>query len=131
MWGPDKRMLNRAIKQLSELHDAHLVGITYLPDAVIQLDFQISGTRISVLLTDVVHFFCTGMLEGNIVESVEIIDADDVSSDELAYFVEKEGRGQSVGTLRKTVTGKRLSTVLLSPSYGAELGSVCASATIS
>lgn len=119
------------IKQLSELHDAHLVSITYLPGAAIQLDFQASGRRRSVLLTGVVHFFCSGMLEGNIVESVEVIDADDVSSDELAYFVEKEGRGQSVETLRKTVTGKRLSTVLLSPSYGAELGCVCSGAAMS
>lgn len=126
MCRPDKRMLNMAVKQLSELHDGRLVGITYLPGAVIQLDFQTVGsTRRSVLLTGVVHFFCTGMLEGNIVESVEIIDADDVSSDELAYFVEKEGRGQSAEVLRKTVTGKRLHMVLLSPSYGAELGCVC------
>ena len=119
-----------AIKQLSELHDAHLVGIRYLPGAAIQLDFQASGTRRSVLLTGVVHFFCSGMLEGNIVESVEVIDADDISSDELAYFVEKEGRGQSVETLRRTVTDKRLSTMLLSPSYGAEWGCVCSSAEI-
>lgn len=85
-----------ATKQLPELHDAHLVGITYLPGAAIQLDFQESETRRSMLLTGVVHFFCSGMLEGNIVESVEIVDPDDVSSDDLAYFVENEGRGQSV-----------------------------------
>lgn len=119
-----------AIKQLSELHDAHFVGITYLPEAAIRLDFQTSVARRSVLLTDVVHFFCTGMLEGNIVESVEIISADDVFADELAYFVEKEGRGRSVEMLRKTVDNQRLSMVLLSPSYGAELGCVCASAAI-
>ena len=120
-----------AVKQLPELHDAHLVGITYLSGAAIQLDFQASGARISVLLTGVVHFYCTGMLEGNIVQGVEVIDADDVSSDELAYFVEKEGRGQSVEMLRKTVAGKRLCTVLLSPSYGAELGCVCSGVAVS
>lgn len=120
------------VKQLPELHDARLVGITYLPGAVIRLDFQtVDSMGKSLLLTGVVHFFCTGMLEGNIVESVEIIDADNVSADELAYFVEKEGRGQLVEALRKTVSGKRLSTLLLSPSYGAELGCVCSAAVIS
>jgi len=96
-----------------------------------RLDFDKAGRRTSVLLTDVVHFFCTGMLEGNIVESVEIIDAGDISSEELAYFVEKEGRGQSIETLRRTVMSEQLYTVLLSPSYGAELGCVCAKAAIS
>jgi hypothetical protein len=120
------------VKQLSELHDARLVGVTYLPGATIQLDFEtVASARRVMLFTGVVHFFCTGMLEGNIVESVEVIDADDLSSDDLAYFVEKEGRGQSVDALRRTVTDKRLSTVLLSPSYGAELGCVCSAAAFS
>jgi hypothetical protein len=108
------------------------VGITYLPGATIQLDFEtVASERRVLLLTGVVHFFCTGMLEGNIVLSVEVIDADDLSSDDLAYFVEQEGRGQSVDALRRTVTDKRLCTVLLSPTYGAELGCVCSAAAFS
>jgi hypothetical protein len=124
-------MLNMAIKELPELHDSHLVGVSYLPDRAIQLEFQAPGTRKTVLLTGVVHFFCTGMLEANIVESVELIDAEDVSSDELTFFVEKEARGQSVESLRRTIASKRLSMVLLSPSYGAELGCACSGAVIS
>lgn len=119
------------VKLLAELHDAHLVGITYVPGAEIRLEFRtVSSKPSSILLTGVVHFFCTGMLEGNIVESVEIIDADDVSTDDLAYFVEKEGRGQSVEALRKKVAANKLITVLLSPSYGAELGCICSAAAV-
>ena len=77
-------------------------------------------------LNGVVYFFCSGMLEGNIVGSVEVIEAGDVSAKDLAYFVEMEGRGQSTDALSRTISGKQLSMVLLSPSYGAELGCVCA-----
>lgn len=69
------------------------------------------------------------MLEGNIVESVEVIDAGDVSSVEIGYFAEKEGRGQKADALRKAIHERRLSMVLLVPSYGAELGCVCVSVT--
>jgi hypothetical protein len=120
------RMLSMSVEKLSELHDACLVGLAYLAGASIRLDFEkVDLTKTSVSLTGVVHFFCTGMLEGNIVESVEVIDTNDVSADDLEYFVKKEGRGQSVDALRQTINSKRLSMVLLGPSYGAELGCVC------
>jgi hypothetical protein len=120
-------MLKMTTEFLSGLHDAQLIGISYLADASIRLDFVTSEMRQRrVLLTGVIHFFCSGMLEGNIVESVEAIDADSVSSEDLSHFVTKEGRGQSVESLAKTINGNRLFMVLLSPSYGAELGCVCA-----
>ena len=71
------------------------------------------------------------MLEGNIVESVEIIVGDGLSVDDLSYFVEKEGRGQSADQLRKKVHDQRICLVLLSPSYGAELGCVCSEVDVS
>jgi len=115
------------VKQLRVLHDARLVGIAYLPGASIRLDFEKADAgKTSVSLNGVVHFFCTGMLEGNIAESVEVVETGDVSADDLAYFVQKEGRGQSIEALSQTINNKRLSMVLLSPSYGAELGCVCA-----
>jgi len=114
------------IKQLSELHDAHIVGVAYLTGESIRLDFEeVDASKRSLLLTGVVHFFCTGMLEGNIVDSVEVIDTDDISGEDLKYFVDKEGRGQTAEALRRTITSKRLFMMLLSPSYGAELGCIC------
>jgi hypothetical protein len=119
-------MLNMTVKQLRELHDGRLVCIAYLPNASIRLDFERADAgKTSISLNGVVHFFCTGMLEGNIVESVEIVETSDVSAEDLAYFVQKEGRGQSIEALSQTINSKRLSMVLLSPSYGAELGCVC------
>ncbi|HET6629114.1 MAG TPA: hypothetical protein VFG91_05035 [Woeseiaceae bacterium] len=118
------------VRLLRELHDACLVGITYLPNSSIRLDFEkVDAGKTSVSLHGVVHFFCTGMLEGNIVQSVEVVETGDVSADDLAYFVEKEGRGQTIEALSKTINSKQLSMVLLSPSYGAELGCVCAEVT--
>lgn len=117
-----------ATRLLSGLHDARLVGVSYLADASICLDFVTTKSiKSCVTLAGVVYFFCSEMLEGNIVESVEIIDAGDVSPKEIAYFVEKEGRGQKADALRKAIRDRRLSMVLLVPSYGAELGCVCAS----
>lgn len=115
------------IKQLSVLHDARLVGVSYLADSSIRLDFEIGASvKKSVLLQGVVNFFCSGMLEGNIVDSVEVIDADDVSQEDLNFFVEKEGRGQKADVLKNKIDNSRLSMVLVSPSYGAELGCICA-----
>ncbi|MGH8291649.1 MAG: hypothetical protein ACREV7_22170 [Steroidobacteraceae bacterium] len=112
---------------LPELHDARLIGISYLADASIRLDFVTTeSANMCVLLTGVVHFFCSGMLEGNIVESVEVIDAGDISSEDLTHFVEKEGRGQKIDALKEIIDDRQLSMILLSPSYGAEVGGVCA-----
>lgn len=120
-----------AVELMHELHDAHLVGIVYLPDAVVRLDFRTADSlAMSLTLTGVIHFFCTGMLEGNIVDSVEIIDSHEVSAAELAHFADREGRGQSVEQLRRTISSQQLLTVLLTPSYGAELGCVCSAAQI-
>src|SRR4051812_9155637 len=121
----DHGMLSMTVKQLRELHDARLVSIAYLPNASIRLDFEKADAgKASVSLNGVAHFFCTGMLEGNIVQSVEVVETGDVSAEDLAYFVQKEGRGQSIEALSQTIKSRQLSMVLLSPSYGAELGCV-------
>jgi hypothetical protein len=120
-------VLAMTVRSIHQLHDARLVGINYLPNASIRLDFeQVDGQKVAVLLNQVLYFFCTGMLEGNIVQSVEILADADVTDRELAYFVEREGRGQSAETLGRAIKAKQLSMLLLSPSYGAELGCVCA-----
>lgn len=113
-------------KLLSDLHDARLVGIAYGDDRSIRIDcVTTSSANRTLKLLGVVNFFCSGMLEGNIVESVEIVKGDDISAEDLKYFVGKEGRGQSVAQLQKKIHDQRLCVVLLSPSYGAELGCVC------
>ena len=46
------------VKQLRELHDARLVGITYLKNSEIRLDFERpDSTRKSLTLSGVAHFF--------------------------------------------------------------------------
>jgi hypothetical protein len=114
-----------AIRAFPELHDTHLVAIEFLPGASIRLEFRSAGIRRQLVLAGVVNFFCCGMLEGNIVDSVEFLGPDDVTSDDVAYFVEREGRRQSVERLHQRLKEARLSFLLLSPSYGAELGCVC------
>lgn len=119
-------------KLLSDLHDARLVGIAYGDDRSILIDCIATSSAKRVLkLLGVVNFFCSGMLEGNIVESVEIVKGDDISAEDLKYFVGKEGRGQSVVQLQKKIHDQRLCVVLLSPSYGAELGCVCSEVELS
>lgn len=115
-------------QRLSRFHDARLVGVTYMEEHAIQLDFVATDSaRLRLTLRGVVYFFCSRMLEGNIVESIDVIATNDVAADDLKFFVEKEGRGQSVDNLARTIRDKNLRMVLLSPSYGAEVGCVCSS----
>ncbi len=119
-------------KLLADLHDAHLVGIAYGEDRSIHIDCVTTSSEKRVLrLIGVVNFFCSGMLEGNIIESVEVVKDDDISAEDLKYFVEKEGRGQPVAQLQKRIRDQQLCVVLLSPSYGAELGCVCSEIVVS
>jgi len=114
-------------KLLSELHDAQLVGMAYESDRSIRIDFiTVALVKRTLTMLRVVNFFCGGMLEGNIVQSVEVVPADDISAEDLKYFVNKEGRGQSVAQLENSIGAQSLCMVLLSPSYGAELACVCA-----
>jgi hypothetical protein len=66
------------------------------------------------------------MLAGNIVQSVEVLAASDVTDQDLAYLLEREGRGESAGVPGQAIRGKQLSMLSLTPSYGAGLGCVCA-----
>jgi hypothetical protein len=114
-------------KLLSELHDARLVGIAYGSDRSIHMDFiTVASVKRTLAMLRVVNFFCSGMLEGNIVQSIEVVDAGDISAEDLKYFVSKEGRGQTVAQLEKAIQDQSLCMVLLTPSYGAELACVCA-----
>jgi hypothetical protein len=119
-----------SIRAITGLHDARLTGIIYLENREIVLHFtKGDSSKTSLLLNGVVNFFCTGMLEGNIVLSVEILNAEDISADDLAYFVEKEERGQKVPRLQNMIREKGLCMLLLSPSYGAELACICLAVT--
>jgi hypothetical protein len=91
------------------------------------MDFiTVASVKRTLAMLRVVNFFCSGMLEGNIVQSVEVVDAGDISAEDLKYFVSKEGRGQTVAQLEKAIQDQSLCMVLLTPSYGAELACVCA-----
>jgi hypothetical protein len=115
-----------SIKEIKDLHDAHLIGIQYLANREIRLDFtRVDSSEASIRLTGVVNFFCNGMLEGNTILSVEVLDADDISADDVAHFVKNEARGQQASQLDKIIQEKKLCMLLLSPSYGAELACVC------
>jgi|SRR5450755_4367704 hypothetical protein len=117
-------------RKITDLHDARLTGINYLQDSKIQLEFtKVDLSKASIWLNGVVSFFCTGMLEGNIVLSVEIFDAEDISLDDMAYFVEMEARGQQVSHLQMAIRDKGLCMLQLVPSYGAELACVCSAVT--
>jgi hypothetical protein len=119
-----------SIREITGLHDARLTGINYLDNSKIQLEFtKVDLSKARIWLNGVVNFFCTRMLEGNIVLSVEIFDAEDISPDDMAYFVEKEARGEKVSHLQKAIHDKGLCMLLLSPSYGAELACVCSAVT--
>lgn len=115
----------------AELHDSKLVEVAYEADTSIRLGFlTVSSKRVDVTLGDVANFFCNGMLDGNIVESIEILPYDEISEDDVKYFVGKEGRGESVPRLRQKILEKHLHLILLSPSYGAELGCICGTVRI-
>lgn len=119
-------------QRLSRFHDANLVGVTYSEGHEIQLDFVASDSeRLRLILRGVVYFFCSGMLEGNIVSSIDVIETNDVAADDLKFFVAKEGRGQAVENLARAIRDKNLRMVLISPSYGAEVGCVCSSVELS
>jgi len=119
-----------SVRAITSLHDARLTGINYLENRKIQLEFtKVDLSKAIICLNGVVNFFCSGMLEGNIVLSVEILDAEDISTDDMVYFVEKEERGQSVANLQKAIHERWLCMLLLSPSYGAELACVCSAVT--
>ncbi len=116
-----------SIRGITQLYDAHLTGIDYLPDRTISLRFTtVDSARVQILLSGVVSFFCTGMLENNIVLNLEVLDTEDISVLDLAYFVEKEARGRAVSSLQEAIQSNRLSMLLLSPAYGAELACICA-----
>jgi hypothetical protein len=111
---------------LAKLHDATLVGIEYASAKVINLTFRTAmGMRHVLKLDGVVNFYCTGMLEGNIVESVEVLSPENIEQSDRDYFVSKEGRGQTSVQLENAIRKEGLSMLLLSPSYGAEVGAVC------
>lgn len=115
-------------QRLSRFHDARLVSVAYMEDQAIQLEFiATDSAKLRLTLRGVAYFFCNRLLEGNIIESIDVIETSDVAADDLWFFVEKEGRGQSVDALAKTIRDKNLCMVLISPSYGAEVGCVCSS----
>ena len=74
----------------------------------------------------VYYFFCDQLLEGNTVLSVDVLATESILTKDLAHFVEREGRGQSVIRLKKKIADENLCMLLLDSSYGAELGCVCA-----
>jgi hypothetical protein len=113
---------------LRQFHDSKLVGLKFEPQKSITLEFEVLGGQPKrITCTGVASFFCTGMLEGNIVDSIEVVSAKDLQNDDLTYFVGREGRGQASEQLGKVIRAKDLKMLLIAPSYGAEVGCVCSS----
>lgn len=116
------------IKNIGELHDANLVGVAYLPDHEIRIDFRTDkGVDRCLFLMGVRRFYCNEMLEGNIVLSVEILESSDLDEDDFAQFVAGENKGGNTEWLRGLVTDNKLLVVSICPSYGAIVGCICAS----
>jgi hypothetical protein len=114
--------------KFSDLHDSRLVGVTYFPGSIINLLFErVDTQKVTIVLSGVVNFFCSNMLEGNIVQGIEVLEARDIRDSDLEYFVQKEARGQKVGNVRCRIMEQDLRMFLLTPSYGAESASICAS----
>jgi hypothetical protein len=115
------------VEGVGRLHDSKIISIAFGSHKVILIEFlTTSAQRMTVEFRGVVNFYCNGMLEGNIVESMEVTTSKDIAQEDLAYFVRREGRGQSVEQLEKTIKTNELSLVFILPSYGAEIGCVCA-----
>ena len=116
------------IKNIGELHDSELVGIAYLPDHEIRVDFRTDkGVSRCLFLRGVKNFYCNEMWSGNIVLSVEIFEAADLDSEDFVEFVSQENRGEDPQWLRSLVTDNQLLMVSICPSYGAIVGCLCAS----
>ena len=116
------------VKNIDELHDANLVGIAYLPDHEIRIDFRTDkGVGRCLFLRGVKNFYCNEMWSGNIVLSVEIFEADDLDDDDFVQFASQENRGEDSQRLRNLVTDNQLLMVSICPSYGAIVGCICAS----
>jgi hypothetical protein len=116
------------VKNIDELHDANLVGIAYLPDHEIRIDFRTDkGVDRCLFLRGVKNFYCNEMWSGNIVLSVEIFEAADLDDDDFVQFASAENRGEDPRWLRNLVTDNELVMVSICPSYGAIVGCVCAS----
>jgi hypothetical protein len=121
-------LVDTAPGDFRELHDAKLIAITFHGKKEIGIEFEtVSGRRKKLMLSGVVNFFCSGMLEGNIVSSVESTASNEITNDDRAYFVAKEGRGQTVAQLEKAINQQGLRMISIAPSYGAEIGCVCTS----
>lgn len=109
------------------LHDSKIVSISFGSHKDVVIEFlTTSSQRTTVQFRGVVNFYCNGMLEGNIVESMEVSTSKNLAHEDLGYFVRREGRGQSVEQLEKAITTKDLTLAFILPSYGAEIGCVCA-----
>lgn len=112
-----------------ELHDATIHGVVCGSKSV-DLAFTL-GDKIGTLhFDDVRGFLCSGMRLGNIVSDIEVMSSNTDKSTATRLALGYEETSSISGKMAESLTSLSYITVVISPSYGADIFIVCRSGAL-